>query len=454
MKMNYSVFVGIDVAQMKHDFCVLDKDGNRLLKKKKLSFDNTLPGYQKFIETVTSFTEDKNQIQFGMEVTGIYGDNLYQRLVQDGYNVIMILPESVKKYRDYKGLPKTDRLDAKCITEILVRGEAQSAKPQKKEYAELKSLTRRRTSLKSTLVQEKNRFLARINVYFPDLLVVFKSGYTTMKAIFSSYSTPYSIINADKDELLDIIQTASKNRYGVEKMNELIEAANHSIAVTASVSEEDRFQINSILDSIDFLENQLHELDRLIENKANTFPAYQILLTFTGCGKHTAATLIAELGDLSRFHKASQIVAFAGLHGNNDESGSSVNKRGKLTKHGSRELRHALYLIAEFARRYNPILKDYFVRKKNGDRKKHILAVNAVANKICTILFSIMRNESIYVIKYRDLAKLSEVTQNEFFQNVETDFSANVRKKKYYYEDQLGEIHEFVFKNTKQVVIE
>lgn len=208
--------------------------------------------------------------------------------------------------------------------------------------------------------------------------------------------------------------------------------------------------MNSVLN----LETQIRELDRLIETKASTFPVYKILLTITGFGKSTAATIIAELGNLTRFHKASQIVSFAGLFGYNSESGSSVDKRGKLYKKSSRELRHALYMVAEFARRNNPILKDYFTRKKNGDRKKHILAVNAVANKLCAILFSIMRNESIYVIKYRDLAKLPEVTQNEFFQNAETDFLATTRKKKYLFEDALGEVHEFVYHSTSNLSIE
>lgn len=275
-----------------------------------------------------------------------------------------------------------------------------------------------------------------------------------MKAVFSSYSTPYSIINADREELLNLIRSASKNRYGEEKMKELIEAAHNSIAVRTHISDEERYHILSLMESVRYLESQIHELECLIDTKASQFPAYRMLLSFTGCGKSTAATIIAELGDLSRFHKASQIVSFAGLFGFNSDLGSSVNKRGKLSKKGSRELRHALYLVAEFARRNNPILKDYFTRKKNGDRKKHILAVNAVANKLCMILFSIMRNESIYVIKYRDLAKLPEVTQNEFFHNVETDFSTTTRKKKYLYEDELGEVHEFVYRSTSNVSIE
>ena len=120
-------------------------------------------------------------------------------------------------------------------------------------------------------------------------------------------------------------------------MKELVEAAQNSIAVRTHISDEERFHILSLMDFVHYLESQIHELERLIDAKASHFPAYRMLLSFTGCGKPTAATIIAELGDLSRFHKASQIVSFAGLFGYNSDSGDSVNKRGKLSKKGSRE---------------------------------------------------------------------------------------------------------------------
>lgn len=57
---------------------------------KKGHFSNTLQGYEKFLNTVLSKCLDKDKILFGMEVTGIYGTNLYERLKSDGYHVVMI----------------------------------------------------------------------------------------------------------------------------------------------------------------------------------------------------------------------------------------------------------------------------------------------------------------------------------------------------------------------------
>lgn len=449
---SYDYYVGIDCAQNKHDFAMKNNQDKFLIKRGH--FSNTLQGYEKFLNTVLSKCLNKDKILFGMEVTGIYGTNLYERLKSDGYHVVMISPDSVKNYRDYKRLNKTDKIDSGCIAELLLNGDAQIVHVAKNGYTDLKAYIRRRNALKVTCTQETNRFLAKVCLYFPDLLKVFPSGRATLKAIFSIYPTPYSIIEADFDELVSVLQKASKNKFGVDKANELIHAARNSIVVRKSISDGELYNIHSLIDSIDSLESEIRNLEKIIDSKAEEFPAYHVLLTLTGCGKITAATIVAEIGDISRFHKASQIVSLAGLYGDNSKSGSSVNKRGKISKKGSRYLRHAIYMVAEFARRNNPIFKAYFTRKKNGDRTKHTLAVNAVANKLCKVIYSLMKNQSTYIIQYRDLVKLSESTQNEFFQNAETDFSAKTRRKKYLYEDEYGELHEFVFKSIKTALIE
>lgn len=85
---SYDYYVGIDCAQNKHDFAMKNNQDKFLIKKGH--FSNTLQGYEKFLNTVLSKCLDKDKILFGMEVTGIYGTNLYERLKSDGYNVVMI----------------------------------------------------------------------------------------------------------------------------------------------------------------------------------------------------------------------------------------------------------------------------------------------------------------------------------------------------------------------------
>ena len=106
-------------------------------------------------------------------------------------------------------------------------------------------------------------------------------------------------------------------------------------------------------------------------------------------------------------------------------------------------------MIAEFARRHNPVLKAQFDRIKNGNKKRHRLAVIAIANKIARYIYY----KSSFIITYESLMRLSEVTRNTFFQNITTKFSKRIRRQIYQYSDVNGEIHQFVYIQNKDIEI-
>ena len=194
-------------------------------------------------------------------------------------------------------------------------------------------------------------------------------------------------------------------------------------------------------------------IERYIRDVASLNPAYKLLLTITGCGPLTAATVIAETGDIKRFKNADCFVSYSGTSPRNKRSGTSVETMGKISKRGSRYLRHAIYMIAEFARRHNPVLKHQFERIKNGNKKRHKLANIAIANKIARYIYSIMKNESGFVIFHEHIMRLPEETQNTFFNSISLDFPENTRKQIYQYSDIDGEVHKFVYTKLEETMI-
>ena len=64
-----------------------------------------------------------------------------------------------------------------------------------------------------------------------------------------------------------------------------------------------------------------------------------------GVGQLIAITLVAELGDFSRFSNPKQLMAFLGLVPGEYSSGNSIRPRG-ITKVGNSELRRLLYEAA------------------------------------------------------------------------------------------------------------
>jgi transposase len=72
--------------------------------------------------------------------------------------------------------------------------------------------------------------------------------------------------------------------------------------------------------------------------RASSVAAYQAL---RGVSLITAATVVAEVGDLSRFHKPKELMAYLGLVPSEHSSGASV-RRGRITKAGNGHVRRVL----------------------------------------------------------------------------------------------------------------
>jgi len=120
----------------------------------------------------------------------------------------------------------------------------------------------------------------------------------------------------------------------------------------------------------------------------------QIINSHIGCGTKLSAIISEEAGDLKRFDNARQFVAYAGIDPKVKQSGSS-DIRGRMTKRGNSNLRHALYLAAQSAIRFDPELKAYFEKKKS-EGKHYMVAVCAVARKMCCRIYSTVTQDRFY----------------------------------------------------------
>lgn len=237
-----------------------------------------------------------------------------------------------------------------------------------------------------------------------------------------------------------------------DKIDKLFSYCNDTLT-DCSVSDISRGVILDLTASVKRLKSLSRELEKQIKELASAYKEYKCLLTITGCGPITAATVIAETGDIRRFHSADKFVSYAGASPRIDRSGKSVETIGRISKKGSKYLRHALYMIAEFARRHNPVLRAQFERIKNGNKKRHRLAVIAIANKIARYIYSTMKNKSSFIITYESLMRLSEDTQKTFFQNITTEFPKGIRRQIYRYSDINGEVHQFIYTGNKDIEI-
>ena len=137
--------------------------------------------------------------------------------------------------------------------------------------------------------------------------------------------------------------------------------------------------------SIAQLEKRIARLTEEAQALIQAHPAlahpFTWLRTVKGIGATSAIALLGELLLLPAGLTHKQWVKFAGLDPRHFQSGTSVDKRARLSKAGNRYIRHALYMPALSAKAHDPYVKAYFEHLiANG--KKPLQAVCAVMRKL------------------------------------------------------------------------
>ena len=141
------------------------------------------------------------------------------------------------------------------------------------------------------------------------------------------------------------------------------------------------------------LEKELSSLDHDIDDAVRGSPAWRekedLLASVPGVGPVTARTLIAELPELGSLDRR-QVAALAGLAPFTRQSG---RWRGRSFIGGGRaSVRTALFMSAQTAKRFNPVLAAFHQRLIAAGKPK-MVAIIAVARKLLTILNAIIRDK-------------------------------------------------------------
>ena len=111
-----------------------------------------------------------------------------------------------------------------------------------------------------------------------------------------------------------------------------------------------REQVTVAMAMIDALECQIAPLDRELRAYARRQAGCRALMAHYGIGELTAVTILAELGDCTRFSSSRHAVRYAGMDITVHES-DQRRAPGHLSRQGPPALRWALYEAAQVARR-------------------------------------------------------------------------------------------------------
>ncbi|MEO9886992.1 MAG: IS110 family transposase [Balneola sp.] len=241
---------------------------------------------------------------------------------------------------------KTDSVDARTLAELLRVGLIPEAHQCKREQRDLRELTRgrlrmieRRSSLQSSLWQ----LAAKYNVIVQDV--------------------------------------------GWRYLQPLEEFLGERLPLVA------RIEAQLLLKQIRLVQDQVGELEQAIENHTHFHKDVERLKVLPGFGLVCAWTVIAEIGDITRFPTTKQFTSYCRLVPGSKDSGGKHRHRSK-NKDGNRYLRIAFNQAAIIAYRDYPVVKDFYkkITRRSG---KHV-ARTVVGKELAKIVWHMLSKDQEY----------------------------------------------------------
>lgn len=384
--------VGVDIGKYEHEAIVLDEQGNRC--GPSLRFTNTDEGFAQFL----AYLPNKPR-RIAMEATGHYWLNLYAHLVTLNPDEALIVINPLQTEAKRKGQirrTKTDRRDCLTIAELLYKDEVRASYIPVPVLQEIRDLGRFRLDLVDEIGSVKQKLLVILDKVFPEFETLFSDAFIqAARQLLQSAPLPEDILAFDVSELAKQLKSASRGQIKDDKVLLIHDTARRSVGIRFAQNAA-RMQIRILLDQLRFMENQVEAIDEELAHLLAQQECY--LSTMIGISHSLAAVIYGEIGDVSRFSRVEQLVAFCGIDPTVYESGNFRGSRAHMSKRGSPYLRRAIWLAALSARRFDPELRAYYEKKLAEGKHPHS-ATGAVCRKILHRIFVILRDKRPYLPK-------------------------------------------------------
>ena len=379
-------FVGIDISKFKHDCAIVDELGDVITPS--WSFPNDCEGFSLLKELLDALNGER---KIGLEATGHYGQNLKLFLENNGFSFMEFNPLLINRFVRSKSLrkTKTDSIDALMIAQYLMTVEYKPYPPSFYTLEKLKSLTRFRDSL---IRQRSKQLVALTNILdrvFPEFKPFFKGRFSaTALYTLSHYASPEKISNMNSKSY-EPLRRLSRGKFSMVDFVELKTMARNTVGSTSD------YLLQEMEITIDIY-NQLQSKVEKVEQQINdcVLGLDPPMLTIPGIGALSAAVILSEFGDLSKFNSPSKLLSFAGLEPGYFQSGTLENT-GKMVKHGSSHLRYALMNCAQAIVNNEPTFAAYYA-KKRAEGKEHRVALTHVSKKLLRVIYTLQTKEQPY----------------------------------------------------------
>ena len=389
------IAVGIDVSKSKSTVAILDSCGTVLATPFNMA--HTQPEMNALVSRLKAFDEP---VTILLEYTGHYHYPVLKKLQEEGFPVCVVNPYQMKKYGDVEiRKAKTDKKDALRIATFALEKSYKLVpySSMEQKYEDLKFLSRQ--------YQQRISFVSTLKVQLINMLDQTMPGITKILALKSRdpekcalllfikrYKSFDEIQRIGKTRFLSTYATLMKktpDRYAPKKGLEIYELARDSITTRG----EDPYIWSAQDQCVGLLATAQNAADEIItqmQNIAETIPEYTVLRAMNGVGDRLGPVILAEIGDIRRFHSGKALNSFAGNDAPPYQSGQFESRNRHISKRGSSSLRKACFEVMQALKltkpQDDPVYQ--FIRKKEQEGKPYNVAKMAGVNKFLRIYYA------------------------------------------------------------------
>ena len=387
--------VGIDVSKGKSTVAIMRPFGEVIAEPFEVSHTDTeLRKLACFLEKLPGET------RIVMEYTGSYWQPIAKVLHDAGFFVSAVNALLIYKYGNNsirKG--KTDKLDAVKIANYCLDRwtDLERYSPTDQIRQTLKTCRRQYDQYIRLKVNLKNNLIALLDGTFPGINPLLKSaprdtdGHEKWVDFAGKFWHRQCVCgNSEKAFANQYRKWCAKAgyRFNAEKAVAIYSHAGSQVdtlpmsSAIQSLITHAVAQLNMIIETISAIQHEMLTL-------ASQLPEYPIVMRMFGVGPVLGPQLMAEIGDVRRFHCKQSLVAFAGVDAPPCQSGTLESKNRHISKRGSPRLRKTLFqvmsTIIQHAPADDPVYQ--FLDRKRREGKHYYVYMTAAANKFLRIYY-------------------------------------------------------------------
>ena len=389
------ISVCIDISKEKSMVCILKPYGELIAEPYEIK--HTDSDLKLLVETILEFKEETKVV---MEATGAYHFPVLSYLKEHNIFVSVINPLIMKRY-SFVGLRKgkTDKMDAIKIANYGIDNWFRLIDYQASDeiYSELKLLGRQYSHYITMRVESKLTLNNLLDRTMPGIKKVLnnrsdKPDKDKLNDFVKEYWHYDNITKkSEKQFISSYLKWAKKKGYhqNETKAKQIYALAQEGIPTLPSNTPSTKMLVLESVRVLSEIDRTLHMILSQMQELASSLKEYGVVRDMPGVGDTLAPRLIAEIGDIRRFHSKKALIAYAGIDSPPFESGQFVANKRRISKRGSALLRKTGYEIMKCIKSNKPDdpVFIYMIKKENEGKPKKVAKIAAL-NKFLRIYYA------------------------------------------------------------------